>query len=55
MEKSDSKEEIKRQRTMRKVEQKMKKTIAFAVFEGIPQNFISGSADEWQIEQLSGR
>lgn len=30
-------------------------TKAFAVFEGIPQNCISGSDDEWQTEQLSGR
>ena len=27
----------------------------FTVFEGIPQDCISGSADEWQTEQLSGR
>ena len=27
----------------------------FAVFEGIPQEYISGSDDEWQTEQLSGR
>jgi len=30
-------------------------TKTFAVFEGIPQNSISGSADEWQIKCLSGR
>ena len=30
-------------------------TKAFAVFEGIPQDCISGSADEWQIKWLSGR
>ena len=30
-------------------------TKAFAVFERIPQDCISGSADEWQTEQLSGR
>lgn len=30
-------------------------TKTFAVFEGIPQNCISGSADEWQTEPLSGR
>ena len=30
-------------------------TKAFAVFEGIPQDCISGSDDEWQTEQLSGR
>ena len=30
-------------------------TKTFAVFEGVPQDCISGSADEWQIEQLSGR
>ena len=27
-------------------------TKAFAVFEGIPQECISGSDDEWQTEQL---
>ncbi len=27
----------------------------FAVFERIPQERISGFADEWQTEQLSGR
>lgn len=27
----------------------------FVVFEGIPQACISGSAYEWQAEQLSGR
>ena len=89
--KTDSKEEINGQRTMRKVEQKMKKTIfeemggtyvrcgdyfipqpyfaggrrteicwsmgtkTFAVFERIPQECISGSDDERQTEQLSGR
>ena len=31
------------------------RTKAFTVFEGIPQDCISGSADEWQTEQLSGR
>ena len=30
-------------------------TKAFAVFEGIPQECISGSVYEWQAEQLSGR
>lgn len=30
-------------------------TETFAVFEGISQKCISGSADEWQIEQLPGR
>lgn len=30
-------------------------TKAFAVFEGIPQDCISGSVYEWQAEQLSGR
>lgn len=30
-------------------------TKTFAVFEGIPQECISGSDDEWQTEQLSGR
>ena len=30
-------------------------TKTFAVFERIPQEYISGSDDEWQTEQLSGR
>ena len=30
-------------------------TKAFAVFEGIPQECISGSVYEWQAEQLSGQ
>lgn len=30
-------------------------TKTFAVFERIPQNCISGSVDERQTEQLSGR
>ena len=30
-------------------------TKTFAVFKRIPQDCISGSADEWQTEQLSGR
>lgn len=30
-------------------------TKTFTVFEGIPHDYISGSADEWQIELLFGR
>ena len=30
-------------------------TKTFTVFEGIPQDCISGFDDEWQTEQLSGR